>query len=287
MFEDRKDRKIFVASAFSKDNAGGNKAGVCLLGEGLTNEQKMKISKELGYAETVFISTSFKKDATFKLEYFTPSEEVPLCGHATIGAFTVMREKLNLEKNRYIIETKEANLEVRFEDSKIFMEQNKPSFDNILNIEDLERCFDIDVVNTKLPIQKVSTGLWDIMLPVKDLETLNTMKPNFEEISNVSRKFDTGGIHAFVIDNNKIICRNFAPLYDVPEESATGTSNCALASYLYNHNIMKSDEYKFEQGYSMNSPSEIIVKLEIKNNEIQKVIVGGAGYIVEGLGIEV
>ena len=37
--------KIFVASAFSKDNMGGNKAGVCLLGEGLTNEQKSKITK--------------------------------------------------------------------------------------------------------------------------------------------------------------------------------------------------------------------------------------------------
>ena len=287
MFEDRKDRTLFVASAFSKDNAGGNKAGVCLLGEGLTTEQKMNISKKLGYAETVFISTSFKKDATFKLEYFTPSDEVALCGHATIGAFAVMREKLALEKNSYMIETKEVNLQVKFEDSKIFMEQNKPSFDKILNAEDLQKCFDIDVVNTNLSIQRVSTGLWDIMLPVKDLETLNAMKPNFEEISNISRKFETVGIHAFVIDNKRIICRNFAPLYEVPEESATGTSNCALASYLYNHNIIKSNEYKFEQGYSLNSPSEIIVKLETENNEIQKVIVGGNGYIVEEKEVEV
>lgn len=287
MFEDRKDRKIFVASAFSKDNMGGNKAGVCLLGEGLINEQKMKISRELGYSETVFISTSFKKGATFKLEYFTPSDEVALCGHATIGAFAVMREKLDLDKNSYIIETKEVNLEVKFEDKKIFMEQNKPSFDKILNAEDLKKCFDIDVANTNLPIQRVSTGLWDIMLPVKDLEILNKMKPNFEEIINVSRKFETVGIHGFAIEDKRIICRNFAPLYEVPEESATGTSNCALASYLYHHNIIKSDEYKFEQGYSLNSPSEIIVKLETKNNEIQKVIVGGTGYIVEELDIEV
>ena len=279
--------KIFVASAFSKGNAGGNKAGVCLLGEGLTNNQKMKISKELGYAETVFISASKLKNTTFKLEYFTPSEEVALCGHATIGAFTVMREKLPLDKNSYMIETKEANLQIQFEDNKILMKQNKPKFSKIMQKDDVKKCFDIDAVNMELPIQIVSTGLWDIMLPVKDIETLNAMKPNFDEISNVSRKFETVGIHAFVIDNDKIICRNFAPLYDVPEESATGTSNCALACYLYNHNIIKSNEYKFEQGYSLNSPSEITVKLETENSEIQKVIVGGTGYIVEELEIEI
>lgn len=277
--------KIFIVSAFSKGNTGGNKAGVCLIGDSLTENQKMKISKELGYAETAFISAPTINSADLKLEYFTPSEEVPLCGHATIGAFTLMREKLLLKKNSYIIQTKEAILQVQIEDNKILMEQNKPSFGKILDVSDIEKCFNIDVVNTELPIQIVSTGLWDIILPIKDEQTLNSMIPNFEEISNVSRKYETVGIHAFVLDKDGIVCRNFAPLYDVPEESATGTSNCALACYLYYHNILKRNEYKFEQGYSLNNPSEITVNLETENNEIKKVIVGGTGYICDEIDV--
>lgn len=279
--------KIFVASAFSKGNTGGNKAGICLLGEGLRKSEKMKLSKKLGYAETAFVSAPTIHHTDFKLEYFTPSEEVPLCGHATIGAFTVMREKLLLKKNSYTIQTKEANLQIQFEDNKIFMEQNRPSFGKILKVSDIEKCFNIDVADTELPIQIVSTGLWDIMLPIRDEETLNSMIPNMEEISRISCDFETVGIHAFALSDGKIICRNFAPLYDVPEESATGTSNCALACYLYHYNILKSNEYKFEQGYSLNSLSEITVKLETENNEIQKVMVGGTGYICGEIEVDI
>ena len=70
--------KVYVASAFCKDHNGGNKASVVLYENGLNDIDKKKIAKELGYAETAFITDSDKAD--FKIEYFTPAEEVPLCG---------------------------------------------------------------------------------------------------------------------------------------------------------------------------------------------------------------
>jgi len=81
------------------------------------------------------------------------------------------------------------------------------------------------------------------MLPVRDLAALETMKPNFNEISAISRNFNTIGIHAFSFDDERIACRNFAPLYDIPEESATGINNCVLASYLWKNNIIPKNEY--------------------------------------------
>ena len=271
--------KIYVASAFSKDNSGGNKAGVCLTAGGLNEEQKKKISAELGYAETVFISES--NNADLKLEYFTPSEEVPLCGHATIAAFTVMKKRGLLNKYQYKIETKAGILSINIRVNKFFMEQNKPQFFDKIDSDIFDNCFDIKVVSNEYSAQIVSTGLRDIMLPVKDLETLNTMNPNFDEIKRISSEYDTIGIHAFTIQGDRIIVRNFAPLYDVPEESATGTGNCALACYLFNNNIIKKDEYLFEQGYSLNELSEIIVQLEVVDDSIERVIVGGSGYLVE------
>ena len=269
--------EIFIASAFSKDNMGGNKAGVCLCGEALNERQKMAISKELGFSETAYISEG---DNGFRLEYFTPATEVPLCGHATIASFVVMRDKSLLDKDEYTIETKSGDLSVILDGDMVLMQQNKPEFYETLSVMDVSKCFDIDVASDKLPIEIGSTGLRDIILPVKDLATLENMKPDFEEISNVSRKFDTIGIHAFTFDGERIICRNFAPLYDVPEESATGTSNCVLASYLWKNKIVRKDEYIFEQGYLLNSPSEIIVRFTTNGDDINEVGVGGKGYLV-------
>jgi PhzF family phenazine biosynthesis protein len=279
--------KIYVASAFSKDNKGGNKAGVCLIGENLNETQKKKIASELGYAETAYISAPTVNGADFKLEYFTPAEEVPLCGHATIAAFKVMREFNILKKDSINIQTKSGILEINIKEDMIFMEQTQPQFFEKIESNVFTNCFDTPVTSKQLPIQIVSTGLRDIMLPVANLEVLSRMEPNFEEITRVSKEYDTVGIHSFVIEDTRIVCRNFAPLYDVPEESATGTSNCALACYLYHNDIIRKTHYIFEQGYSLNEQSEIIVNLEAHDNKIEKVIVGGKGYLVETKEIEV
>lgn len=87
---------VYVASAFSKDHQGGNKAGVVFNENTLTTTQKMAIAKQLGYAETAFISES--EIADYKFEYFTPKEEVDLCGHATIGSFTILMHLKNFSK---------------------------------------------------------------------------------------------------------------------------------------------------------------------------------------------
>ena len=89
-------------------------------------------------------------------------------------------------------------------------------------------------------------------------------------------------MHLYTFNNNRIICRNFAPSFDINEEAATGTSNCALACYLYQKIHLEQELYVFEQGYSLNSPSEIFVKLETnRKNDIVKVYVGGRGHYVE------
>ena len=81
--------EVYVASAFSKDGAGGNKAGVVLERPDLNAVEKMAIAKELGYSETAFVCAA-EGGKTFSLEYFTPTDEVPLCGHATIASFVVL-----------------------------------------------------------------------------------------------------------------------------------------------------------------------------------------------------
>lgn len=266
--------KVYVASAFCKDETGGNKAGVVLYENGLTNDEKKKIAKIVGYAETAFVTET--PEADFKIEYFTPAEEVPLCGHATIATFGVLKYLNNLDKDSYTIETKSGILNINLKENKIFMEQNIPVFYEELSYKEIKNSFDIDCINKNIPIQIVSTGLKDILIPIKNEEVLWQLKPNFEYITEISKKYNVVGMHLYTFSNDKVMCRNFAPLYDVNEESATGTSNCALAGLLFKKLNIKKDIYSFEQGYSLKAPSQIIVKVISYDKEnIDKIFVGG------------
>lgn len=270
----------YVASAFSKNHEGGNKAGVVFMTQPLTRTQKMAIAKELGFAETAFISDS--KIADFRLEYFTPKEEVDLCGHATIGAFTIMKHLNKLLQTEYTIETNSGLLAITANGEQLFMEQTVPTFYDTLTLEELSGCFDLNAVATAFPIQIVSTGLKDILVPIKNAQLLQDLQPNFEKIKLLSQKYGVIGMHLFALSEENIICRNFAPLYDIDEEAATGTSNGALACYLYHHQILQKTNYTFAQGYTLNAPSEVLVRLNTTSQKtIDQVLIGGRGYYVE------
>lgn len=273
---------VYVARAFCLNLTGGNKAGVVIHDKEYTTDEKIRIAADLGYSETAFLARS--KTGDFKLEYFTPTEEVPMCGHATIGTFAVLSHLNMLHKPAYTIETKSGLLHITIRhDGLITMEQNPPFFYDILETHILEECFDTRALSGKLPVRIVSTGLKDIMVPISSPEYLRELAPDFTAISKVSRNLGVIGIHAFsLMDDGAItaVCRNFAPLYGIPEESATGTSNCALACYLFRHGI-RQNQYIFEQGHNLNLTSRIIVNLDSWEDTITNVSVGGYGCVDE------
>ena len=163
--------EVYVISAFSKGGKGGNKAGVILDSHNLMPAKMMAIAKDLGYSETAFLTESDVAD--FKVRYFTPTEEVPLCGHATIATFSILNSLGRLSKDAYTIETKAGSLNIRIEkDGMIFMEQNRPTYFGTLKPDFFAGCLEAGFIDTALPIQIVSTGLKDIMLPVDTKEHL-------------------------------------------------------------------------------------------------------------------
>lgn len=273
---------VYVASVFSKDRKGGNKAGVVLDEPALTVAQKMQIAKTLNYSETVFVTGSVTAD--FELQYFTPTEEVPLCGHATIAAFFILNLLQRLNKQAYTIQTKAGILNIHIQDNgMIFMEQNPPSYFALLDADTFTHCLDTEVIDTSLPIQIVSTGLKDILLPVASKSHLANLAPSMHVMAAISKEKDVVGVHAFALEKESgitAVCRNFAPLYGIDEESATGTSNCALACYLSKY-YRKQPQYIFEQGHNLGEVSQIVVNLTYRDNAVDTVYVGGSGYLVE------
>ena len=272
---------VYVAAAFSKDDKGGNKAGVVLGRSELTSVQKAAIAKEMGYSETAFVLDSDKAD--FKLQYFTPTEEVPLCGHATIAAFSTLKLLNMLDKTDCTIETETGILNIHIkDDGLILMEQNCPAYLEVLDSDIFTGCIERNFIDQRFPIQIVSTGLNDVMLPVDSAENLEQLSPDFEMIANMSKAKEVVGVHAFTMIKGSdvtAICRNFAPLYGIDEESATGTASCALACYLFKY-YKQQLQYVFEQGHNMGEISRIVVNLSYHENVIDSVFVGGYGYLL-------
>lgn len=273
---------VYKLNSFAKTKEGGNAAGVVLDADSLSEKEMRKIAAILGFSETAFVLQSNVAD--FKVRFFTPKEEVDLCGHATIATFYTMASLGILKPGSYKQETKAGILGIEInEDNSIKMNQSVPMFLGIVDKGEIADSLNIKALqmsNDLLP-QVVSTGLRDIMVPVKSIEILNEMKPDMEKIKKISQKYHAVGYHVFALESlhgAHAHCRNFAPLYDIPEESATGTSNGALGCYLYHYGKIDSKQVTnmvFEQGYSMNKPSEIRVSLSVQENEILEVKVGG------------
>lgn len=275
--------QVFVVNAFTKNKAGGNPAGVVVEGDGLSAGDMQYIATEMGLSETAFIQSSVAAD--YKIRYFTPAAEVDLCGHATIASFALLVQKNIINKGSFTIETKAGILPVRVEGEKVFLTQNNPEFSQQLDKKDIALSLNISETDimVDLPIEVVSTGLKDILIPVKNNKVLQNLQPDFNKIEEISAKHQVVGYHVFTLDTNTKVnafCRNFAPLYDINEESATGTANGALTGYLHKHKLIDpaSTSLIFEQGHTMKATSEIISRFKVdSHNEIQVLEVGGEG----------
>ena len=81
--------------------------------------------------------------------------------------------------------------------------------------------------------------------------------------------------HMFCLGEEIVYCSNFAPLYDIPEECATGTSNGALTYYLYERSLVEPErENLFLQGEHMERPSRILSRLTVQDGVV-RVRIGG------------
>jgi len=286
--------QVFTLNAFAKTENGGNPAGVVLNSDDLSDTQMLSIAKKVGFSETAFVQKSDKAD--FRVKFFTPSAEVDLCGHATIATFYLLAKRQIIQQGEYKQETKAGVLKIEIlQDGSVLMDQNPPNFFDKIDKDLIAESLNIsaDIIMDDLPIQIVSTGLKDIFIPIKSLDYLMQIKPDFEKVKQISKKFDVIGYHLFALETKfgaTAHCRNLAPLYDIDEEAATGTSSGALSCYLFKHGKIKKEQINdliFEQGYSMNRPSEIKAKLEIKDDEITRVRVGGIASNVQQTEVEI
>ncbi len=288
--------KFSIVDAFTDRLFGGNPAGIVMFPDGAdfpSDEIMIKTAAELRYSETAFIKKLGNE--TFNIRYFTPVSEVDLCGHATIASFHALLNQGMIKPGKYINITLAGELEIMADNDLILMDMAYPKiFDTIFSEEDINELYSVMGLDSRaqgicsrysdieLIPKKVSTGLIDIMLPVKNENELEKINPDLESLTALSEKHKVVGVHAFTVNSGdgKIHSRNFAPLYGIDEEAATGTSNGALTYYLYDYGIIRLDSLNnIVQGEKLERPSKIVTQLILENGN-EKIRVGGSAVIL-------
>ena len=269
--------KVYVMDSFSDRIFGGNQAGVVLADKALEPAVMQQVAAELKHSETAFV---WQTEEGNRLRYFTPAGEVDLCGHATVAVFALLRRLGRIEDGTHKALTRAGALEIEVSGETVWMDMAPPKTLGILPEESWEELYGaygltLEDRPADLPPEIVSTGLADIMMPVRDHETLLRAVQDERTVTELSRRFDVTGVHVFCLGEEAVYCSNFAPLYDIPEECATGTSNGALTYYLYERSLVEPErENLFLQGEHMERPSRILSRLTVQDGAV-RVRIGG------------
>ena len=270
--------KYYIVDAFTDRPFGGNPAGVVLLEDDAypSDTLMLHVAAELRYSETAFVRRLSPME--YQVRYFTPKAEVELCGHATIATFSLLHQ-LGQAEGECLCHTLAGDLHVEA-GAKVMMQMATPRV--VATIEDTDEIYQalgVAGYQPTLPVQIAYSGLPDLMIPVADVATLNGLQPDMEAVSAITERHKAVSFHVFAFgdDGYTAHVRDFAPLYDIPEESATGTANAALTHYLaFNGVIPRQGDFAFLQGEAMGRPSVVATCIASDGS----IYVGGKAYVL-------
>jgi PhzF family phenazine biosynthesis protein len=288
---------ILQYNAFADQPFAGNPAGVVTDAAGLDDEVMQLIARQMNLAETAFLVPPSSSAADVRLRWFTPAQEVTLCGHATIAAFVAAAEHGLYptepgEERELRVETLSGILRIRIGEregaARVAMqipvpgfeplELDRPAFAALWGVTEGELAGDW----WALP----STNYW--YLPVRDAEALRSLTLNSEALAEI----DPGASFAFFTgdtvepDSNWHI-RFFAPFLGVPEDTVTGSAQGPMGPlHLRLTDAPAQDgwtELKGEQGDTLGRPGRVIVRVHCEGGTVDDLeIAGGAIQMLEG-----
>jgi phenazine biosynthesis protein PhzF family len=183
-----KNLKLYWVDAFTDSAFCGNTAAVIVNADGLSDEQKQIIAREMNLSETVFISESNVAD--FRVQFFTPKQETALCGHGTIAAFWVLGSIGKVVGMDEVVAVKQEThagmlpIEIYFDKNKmpvrIMMHQTLPEFfEKDVQIDEMANVLGISIekFESDYPLKVVSTGRPKLFIHIKNRDILYGIKP--------------------------------------------------------------------------------------------------------------
>ena len=266
-------RRTLLVDAFTVEPLAGNAAGVVPDAEELSPDQMAAVAAELAVSETAFLLPS--EDADRRLRYFSPTQEVDLCGHATIAAHAHLHEAGAIDPGDHTVETNVGVLDIAVDDDgTVWMTQNDPEIRRVdAEYDRLGDALGIDPaalrdVGAELPVAVASTGLPFLMVPVNFFEHLSAADPDYDALEALANEHNAAGVYAFSFDalaaDSTLHARAFAPGLGIREDPVTGTAAGACGAYLREVSAFDGefpDEMIFEQGHFLDRPGRVRVRV--------------------------
>jgi trans-2,3-dihydro-3-hydroxyanthranilate isomerase len=260
---------------FSSQKLRGNPLAVFTDARGLGDSDMSAIARETNLSETTFI---FPRDAATERErgvlvrIFTPREELPFAGHPTLGTAMALRSSRLANAAEIALELKAGKIPVTFRteaDGKVFgeMRQKDAEFGATHTREAVAPLVGLkaDDIAADLPIQAVSTGSLFVILPLRSLAAIRSVRPNHIAISEYLSR--TGPRNFYFVTRET---------EDPKEDPATGSAAGCTAAWMVKNGVAKSDEQALiEQGAEVHRPGQIFVRATLQGESVVNVRVGG------------
>ena len=278
--------------AFTRQPLGGNAAAVVFDADDLDDAQMQAIAIEMNLSETAFVMRSAVAD--FKLRFFTTFAEIPLAGHPTIATFHALAEAGRITGEGRVRVTQELKVgvlpvEIDLWDGipqRVIMTQQPPKFLAGLDPKPYANALGLTTQDLLpgYPLQVVSTGTPQAMIPVRSLNVLRRVQADPRKLKALHDRGDWFSLHVFAPEaieaGNAAHARHFAPGDNVFEDPVTGSATGGMACYLYHYGLVKRVVFTVEQGHLMHRPGLVDVELDGTPDAISGVRIAGSAVTV-------
>lgn len=285
--------RVYQIDSFTRERLTGNPAGVVTNADGLSDRQMQQIARELNNSETAFLLHPDDNTYDVKVRFFTPTKEVPICGHATIAAHYARAVENHFGTTRVLQKTGAGILPVDIirenDDYQIIMTQGKIEVGGALPTEAQQALTNAlgisrSDLREEFPVAIASTGHSKVMVGIKNLNTLHGLRPNLDGLTKLSAVIGCNGYYVFTMDPNEspmVHGRMFAPAIGINEDPVTGNANGPLGAYFVHYGFVKHNgallTFEAVQGEAIGRAGTMEVRVKIENNEPTEVqIVGNA-----------
>lgn len=245
------------------------------------------------HLETAFLSPGPGSDYT--AVFFTGTKRIPLCGHDTIAAVTVLVHLGRLRPPGTVrLATDVGLLDVRVsETGDVTMAQCPPQYGSIVPHAVIAAVLGLPVSTLSepgLPAQVVSSGTPFLLFPVQSRNLLNSLSPDMTKLGAFLTDLPGAveGLYAWTRETVRpeaaVHARCFCPNAGLPEDPVTGTASGALGAYFVRHAVFPRDaegvlKFQTEQGYAMGRPGNVNVIVQAQGEAVTGVWVQGRAVL--------
>jgi trans-2,3-dihydro-3-hydroxyanthranilate isomerase len=288
------EHRFYTLDVFTTKRYEGNPLAVFTDGDGLSNDEMLAIAREMNLSETVFVQKPTDDRALARLRIFTTQEELKLAGHPVIGTWFLLAELGVVpaqEGGVHVMQQTGAGVlpvEIRFKDgrpARVTMTQKDAAFRPVrIPVKKLAASLRLTSkdFSPELTPEYVSTGVYNLMVPLRNLASLEKIAMNMTELRKLLGKNATMAYCFALAGPDKACARGMLP-WELYEDAATGSAAGSLGAYLVKHGkLAPGHTLSILQGAEMGRPSHIEVAVTQTKKKLTPRVSGAAVRVLEG-----